>query len=187
VDSIAVSAREDKMVFSGRYKQIEHCGVFQVLLSEGSAREIIANPKCGYASGWLSLSLSPTGEQGVAIHDHRLVLINIVQRTVKSIGEGYSAVSWSPDGHWIAALENRNLKTVLLDTGEFSVRRTLDNSEVRWSPDSRYLLRVRPCRFSDSGTVEALDVASGKKITIKSSTCGVHQTTTGWVSKNILP
>jgi hypothetical protein len=187
VHSIAVSAQEDRLVVSGRYRRNQRCGVFGVQLPGGLVDNIIETPDCRYVSAWLSLSLSPTAEHGVAVHERHLELIDFATKGVGTLGDGYSEASWSPDGRWIAALEWAKQRTVLLDGRDFSRRAVLGDSEVRWSPDSRFLLRVRPCRFSDSGTIEALEIASGKTVVVKSSTCEVYQPTTGWVSKSILP
>jgi hypothetical protein len=187
VHSIAVSAQEDKLVVSGRYRRNQPCGVFEIHLPGGLVDNIIETPDCRYVSAWLSLSLSPTAEHGVAVHERHLELIDFAKKSVVSLGDGYSEASWSPDGRWIAALEWAKQRTVLLDGREFSGRAVLGDSEVRWSPESRFLLRVRPCRFSDSGTIEALEIASGKTVVVKSSNCEVYQPTTGWVSRSILP
>jgi len=139
---------------------------------------------------WRRLRLSPSGRQAVAIRHDQLELIDIDTRTTRLIGDGFLKASWSPDGRWIAAL-NRHGKTVLMDTSDFKTRRTLAESEVEWSPDSRYLLRVKGCFFpiasNGVGTVQALDVNTGQTVTIESSKCKVDSTGVGWVSRSVMP
>ncbi len=121
-------------------------------------------------------------------YQNRLELIDLVRRDTRSLGEGYVKASWSPDGRWIAALENGGKwRTVLIDAGDFTKKRTLVTTEVEWSPDSRYLLRVKPCPRADSGTIETLNVDSGEVVAIESSKCKVNQTTTGWLSNIVIP
>ena len=99
---------------------------------------------------------------------------------------GFIKSSWSPDGRWIAALEDGGKsRTVLFDARKFLRAKTLGESEVQWSPDSRYLLAVNGSGCSDeSGTVQIMDVRSGARATVESSKCQVYQPTAGWVSSD---
>jgi hypothetical protein len=193
IHSIAVSAREDRLLISGGYEEggNQYCGVFEVSLPSGALRSVLQSPDCRYLSAWLDLSLSPDGTQAVAVHSrsiHSLDLIDIARGQAKSLGTGFMKASWSPDGRWIAALEyGSKLRTVLFDARRLSRARSLGESEVQWSPDSRYLLTVNPRGCSDeSGTVQTLDIHTGMKTTIESSKCQVYQPTTGWVSSDIV-
>jgi hypothetical protein len=91
---------------------------------------------------------------------------------------------------WIAALDVHG-KTQLIDSVDFKRKRTLIESVVQWSPDSRYLLRIKPCSppvaVNGVGTVQALDIATGKSLTIESSRCTVDNGSTGWLSRSVLP
>lgn len=166
-----------------------YCGVFRVTLPGGAVTPVIQSADCHYKSAWLSLSLSPDGTHAIAIQNNSLQLIDIAGRAAKSLGDGFIKASWSPDGQWIAALENgAKWRTVLFDAVRLSRTKVLPTSETQWSPDSRYLLSVGGwgC-FFETGTIQTLDIQSGAKATIKSSRCKVYMTSTGWVSSEIVP
>jgi WD40 repeat protein len=196
IHSLAVSRLQDKLVFSlGHPRSGEvGCGIFELSLQDGKVRRVIENLDCppglhNYLSAWLKISLSPDGRNVVAVRKHRLELIDLTQATVKVLGDGFAKAAWSPDGKWIAALEYRaqEWRTVLIDTSNFVIRRTLANSDVEWSPDSRYLLSHQedsPCE-NNLGTLEAIDVENGRRITVDSSRCKVNEATTTWVSSRI--
>ena len=188
VHSIAVSGRGDKLLFSGHYQPGEDqgCGIFELNLATHRVRKVIDNPDCDYRGAWLSLSLAPEGLRAVAVRKNRVELIDLTLGTLNVLGGGFMEATWSPDGRWIAALENgvRNQAT-LFDTDHFSVRRTLETSGVRWSPDSLHLLGLTGggCgTYSYYGTLQVVNVASGQKTLIMSSKCKVNQATGGWVN-----
>src|SRR5579872_5802520 len=135
-----------------------------------------------FETSWTSLSLSPDTEQAVAVRRDRLELVRVADGTSRVIAQGILNAAWSPDGRWIAALDVHG-RTELYDTSDFKRKRTLAESEVQWSPDSRYLLRIKSCLFpiavNGVGTVQALDVATGKSVTIESSRCKVEAGSTG--------
>jgi WD40 repeat protein len=182
-NSLAVSKRQDKIVVSA-------CGVLELDLAEGKARKVLEGPGCHYKTAELYLSLSPEGDQAVACHNHSLELIDLIHGSTKSLGEGFQEASWSPDGKWIAALEaGGQERTILIDTSDFTKRRTLANSNAQWSPDSRYLLAWRAHALCGPyfGTLETIDVETGKESVIESSRCKVSESTTGWISSEIKP
>jgi hypothetical protein len=185
VDSIAVSKDLAKIVFSGRYPggKPPGCGVFELAITAQTIRKILDNPECDYIHSWHGISLSPDGLQAVAVLKQQLAVIDLATGALRVLGTGYLEASWSPDGKWIAALENGGkFRTKLLDTADFTVRRVFGISDLAWSPDSRYLLNTRASgRCGESGTLEALDVTSGARRTIASSTCQANQSATGWV------
>jgi hypothetical protein len=137
-----------------------------------------------------SLSLAPDSSEGVAVRGNRLQLFQINGTATRDIAEGIVKASWSPDGRWIAAIDAHG-KTQLIDTTDFKKKRTLDESEVQWSPDSRYLLRIQPCSspvaVNGAGTVQALDISTGKTTIVESSRCLVDNGSTGWVSREVVP
>jgi hypothetical protein len=196
--SIAVSQRQDKIVVSGKYEHTENveCGLFEISLLDGRVRKVLDNPECllpgssGYLAAWLTISLSPDGQRAVATRKSHLELINLTRATVKDLGDGFVKAAWSPDGKWIAALKdqgNDQWKTMLMDTSTFEVRRALGNSDVEWSPDSRYLLAGKPDDQCENGlgTLETVDIESGRRTTIASSKCKINEVTTAWVSRGI--
>jgi hypothetical protein len=191
VSRLAVSVHQDKIIISGAYQPGNDvtCGVFELSVPSGNVRQILQQPDCDAASSWAYLSLSPDGERAVATHNHRLELIDLVHGTIKSVEDGLLMASWSPDGKWLAALENGGRgRTILMDASNFERRRFLETSDVKWSPDSRYLLGWKKLDFCgpDFGTLQMVNIENGKIITIKSSRCRVNQTTTGWLSTEIV-
>ena len=108
VFDLAVSAKEDRLLVSGRVKaggEAVRCGLFEVRLLEGAIRQILAIPYCDALNSWHSLSLSPKGDRAVAIgmgRDQQLAIIDVEKGTTQAIGNGFLYASWSPDGNWIA-------------------------------------------------------------------------------------
>jgi hypothetical protein len=140
------------------------------------------------AHPWMDLSLSPDNERAVATHNSRVELINIVHGTVEPLGDELFMAAWSPDGKWLAAVEKgEHGRTILMDARNLKRRRILGPSELNWSPDSRYLLGMKQHDRCGPyyGTLQAIDIESDERITIKSSECRVNQATTGWVSSEI--
>ena len=190
---LTVSHGEDFMLVSGSVKgETERCGVFELRLPALTVRQVLDAGDCGsyrFETAWSSLSVSPDGGRAVAVRHDRLELVDLDRGATRPLVEGILKAAWSPDGQWIAALSTRG-KTYLIGTDNYSVKRTLAESEVQWSPDSRYLLRVRPCLFpiasNGVGTIEALGIATGERVKIASSKCGVGYLSTGWVSADVL-
>lgn len=194
VFSIAVSAKEDKAFVSGRIKEGAQfrCGIFEVRMPEGAIRPVLVLPTCGsnkdFADSPTSISLSPTADHLVAIRNDVLELIGVENGTTQPIGEGFARASWSPDGRSIAALTRRD-RTIIFDVSSWKKTKELPESTVQWSPDSRYLLRIRWCRFPRAvnpvGTIEILNVNTGKSVAVESSKCSVDSGAVGWVSNNV--
>ncbi|MGD0618927.1 MAG: hypothetical protein ABSB67_14835 [Bryobacteraceae bacterium] len=185
MNSIAVSKDLAKIVFSGRYPdgKAPGCGVFELAVTAQKIRKILDNPECDYIHSWHGISLSPDGLQAVAVLKQRLEVIDLATGALRVLGTGYFEASWSPDGKWIAAVDNGGkFRTKLLDAADFTVRRVFGTTDLAWSPDSRYLLNTRAsASCGESGTLEALDITTGARRTIATSTCQVNQSTTGWV------
>ncbi len=189
--SVAVSGREDKLVISGR--RLENggpsCGVFELNLSDGDARQIFRSQDCDYLSAWNDLNLSPDGERALALHNRRLELLDLVTGTSRPIGPPeFRTGAWAPNGKWIAALDNsRPSQLFLIDPNNLSLRRRLGGTDggVHWSPDSRYLLLFRNqllCWFY-SYTIETLEISTGKRSVIPNSRCSIQGGASGWVDR----
>jgi hypothetical protein len=198
INAVAVNTTEDKAVVSATYERDPAlpCGLFNLDLKTGQIEYIIGNigGGCDYLSSWNHLSLSPDGRRavGTASKGH-LGLTNIKERRIERLWSGTSA-SWSPNGKWIAATSFENYMQIeLIDARSGSKRRGLgtdDTGELQWSPDSRYLLVSKTglsCGWSMgyAGTLEALDVETGQRLSIASSRCRVNLMTTGWVSDEV--
>ena len=161
------------------------CGMYELTLASGNVRKILGNSDCKYHSSWRSISFSPDGEQVVAVREHRLELVNLGTGAVRSLGDGFFAVAWSPNGLWIAALEyGGRSRTILFDTSSFTKRRELPSSEVIWSPDSRHIVAVgQQSRCGGyRGTMRLIDIESGERSTIQDSACKITNHLIGWIN-----
>lgn len=200
VYSVAISARQDKAVISGRYRQADAdaCGVFELNFASDVVRKVIANDDggCDYLSAWTAISLSPDGSHAVARERRgEIGLIDINAGKVQAQWPGTTA-AWSPDGKWIATVDfTEQLGIALIDPNNvFGKRRGLGHTDIptiAWSPDSRYLLLWKSeaqCApyLGYFGTFEALEVSSGLRTPIKSSRCKVNLMTGGWISNEVL-
>jgi len=197
LNSLTVDAVGDREIFSATY---EHdgsgCGLFEFDIKKGSIEKILNNlsGKCDFLSSWRDLSVSPDGSRVVGSAEKgRLGVVNLKEHRIERVWPGDSAW-WSPDGKWIAALNAANPAEIeLFSASDLSVRRSLGHLEagsLRWSPDSRYLLAwvAGWCGLGTGylGTLQILDIETGERLPIKSSTCRVDVNTTGWVSDEVL-
>lgn len=185
--SLAISQHEDKIVISGRRVEggSQTCGVFELSVPGGDVRRVVRSPDCNYRSTWTDLSLSPSGDQAVGLHNHGLELLDLAGGTSKSIGSDFWTGAWAPDGKWIAALEGKRSRLFLIDPSNISYRRCLGGTGggVHWSPDSRYLLLFKDqllCGFYFY-SMETLEVATGKRSVVRSSRCKIEGGPSGWV------
>ena len=103
--------------------------------------------------------------------------------------------AWSPNGRWIAAIHDTGGREeiVLIDGSNTSRRRILASTEdgiFYWSPDSKYLLISRSellCGpFTMYGSLQTVDIETGKRMRIASSHCRVLTNTTGWMDNQIV-
>jgi hypothetical protein len=170
------------------------CGAFEINPDTGASRVLLtgASGGCGGAEG----PVSPNGKLVASYSGKQLSLLDLETRAahvVKGVSAGdfvgstwMSRCSWSPDGHWLAAV--RDGRIVLIDPTNFSQWKSFRASPsgpVYWSPDSKYLLFARsqfsciPYLYTES--LEAIEVASGRKIPIKSSHCAIVAPVVGWL------
>jgi hypothetical protein len=201
IKDFAVTQDGNKVVISGRHREgaFEKCGLFEITVSTGVARHVLA-ADCNYQWSWTDLAISPAGDRAVASygnthtdHNYRLDLIDLAHGTTKSLGD-LSRPTWSPDGMWVAAIEWNRKRLILLDARDFSRRRDLGSTfETAWSPDSKYLL-VWKYRFLKCGlaldvgppaSFEVVEVASGKRSLIRSSQCQLVGGPIGWIANDI--
>lgn len=140
---------------------------------------------------WSDFSLSPDGKRAVALHNRRLELVDIVHGTAEPLGDKWFIAEWSPDGKWLAAVENgEDGRTVLMNATTLAPERAFGHSELAWSPDSRYLLGLKDpdgCGFQETATLQAIDIRDGSRATIESSRCQVDRANVGWVKCDVPP
>jgi hypothetical protein len=201
VNDFAVTQDGSKAVISGRHREgaFEKCGLFEIAVSTGVARQVLA-AECNYPWSWTDLAISPGGDRAVANygnthtdHNYRLDLIDLAQGTTKSLGD-LSRPAWSPDGMWVAAIEWRRERLILLDARDFSRRRNLGSTiDTAWSPGSKYLLLWKyhflKCGFAidvqPPASFEVVEVASRKRSLIRSSQCQLMGGPIGWIADDI--
>jgi len=120
-------------------------------------------------------------------------LLNPRDGTIMALGDGFRAGAWSLNSRWIAAIHDTGGKEeiVLIDGSNISRRRTLLSTEdgvFHWSPDSRYLLIARSEILCGpfNGSLQTVDIETGKRKRIESSHCRVLTNTTGWMDNQIV-
>jgi len=182
-----IAASSTKIVVSAGYLTnglVSRCGLYELMLSSGDVHKILSNPDCNYVSSWYSIGLSPDSRKIVAVRKHRLELIDTETKAVQPLGDGYSYAAWSPDGRWIAALGDNGNHTFLLDALTLTKRKTLPPSEVIWSPDSHAILasQVHSHCPPDLGTLQLIDIETGKTSIIESSACQISMLVIGWIN-----
>jgi len=198
VGPFAVSQGEDLVVFSGVKGNYPagSCGVYEIGLSAGVVRAVIEASDCRAGSPWRVLSLSPEGTEALISASRRLALLDLSKGTITQIEGQLSGGSFSPDGKWIAALQLGDPKapsrTVLIDRTSPASRRDLggvEDAEVVWSPDSRFLLHAvyRPaCPSQNPLALETLEVQTGKRSLIKDSICNSGSSRQiGWIRSDV--
>jgi Tol biopolymer transport system component len=189
--SMAVSAHEDRIVISGlrRHNDRTDFGIFELTLPDGNSWQVLQSPNLEPGSAWADLSISPNGERAVAIHKGQLQLIDVVNGVTQPIGSDFWAGAWAPNGRWIAVLAGKRSQLFLIDPADLSHRLSLGrvDGEVTWSPDSRYLLWPRErlfCGFYQY-SLETLEIATGKRSSVRSSRCNIEGGAIGWVDNGI--
>jgi WD40 repeat protein len=186
VASFTVSNHEDRILAAGiRRRDGDVRGLFEIAIPDGLIKPVFLQADKTPKSSWRHLSLSPDGKRAVATHNEHVELIDVERGLAEPLQGELFIAAWSPDGKWLAAVERgENGNTILMDAKTLTRQRNLGPSELDWSPDSHYLLGFKPCG-PHSGTLEAIDVQSGKRTIIESSKCRINQATTGWVSNDV--
>lgn len=184
---LAVSDRGDHILVSDRRGM--EVVLFELRFPGGGMRLLFSESDRSPRTFWAHLSLSQDGKRAVATHNGRVELIDVTSGAAKPLGDQFFIAAWSPDGKWLAALEKgEHGRTILFDATTMTRRRVLGNSEMDWSPDSRYLLGTKEHDRCGpySSTLQTINIDTGERTTITSSECQVNKATTGWVSRDVL-
>jgi hypothetical protein len=148
---------------------------------------------CGGPGGLLS----PDGKRVLAKRGKALTITDVQSGEVRVI-EGTkndAGYLWSPNSKMLALGRGNGIMLVdLRENFEDSPLRKLGSSgdsDVVWSPDSKYLL-IRTsslsCKFTLYGeSLEVVEVATGKRIPVKSSHCEIMAGAFGWMDRAIAP
>lgn len=194
VAGMAVAPHQDKILFTaGGWKGNTSCDLFEIEPSGGDFKMLLPNFGCGIGG------ISPDGGKMLAGRDLGLAIIDLATGDEVQLGTRLWKGAWSPDGRWIAALHEdppgerppgRVSWTIRIDAHDFSQRRDMGgeaDTEVIWSPDSRYLLYSQwepPCPHGrDDPSLITMDIETGKRAVVKESKCNVNGSRRiGWVS-----
>ena len=198
IGPFAVSQGEDLIVSGGSKGNsypAKSCGVYEIHLPAGDVRAAIETSDCRAGSPWRVLSLSPEKAEALISANRSLALLDLAKGSITKIEGQLSNGSFSPDGKWIAAIQINNPnppKTILIDRSDLTKRRDLggmDDSEVVWSPDSKFLLHAvyRPaCPSQNPLALETLEVQTGSRSLIRESICNSGSSRQiGWIRSDI--
>ena len=169
------------------------CGTYGIDPKTGRSEAILIGtyPSCGGAAG----DVSPNGQSLLSYSSGELRVVDLRTGRSQLIGMADGVGTWSPDGKWIAALLKRGGASglVLVDAMNIAKRRMLGRAPTSgypvWSPDSRQLLLERSqSRCGDLlSSLEAVDVESGTRVPITSSSCEIYTGVVGWVDSKVVP
>ncbi len=193
VFGLVIAQRGDRIVFTGAgWKGNLGCDLFEIEPSGGNFKMLLSNFGCAVGG------ISPDGDKMLVQRGDGLAIIDLATGVAVQLGTGLWKGAWSPDGRWIAALQldprseqpsPRLSRTIRIDAHDFSRRRDMGgraDTEVTWSPDSRYLLYSEwqpPCSHGDDPTLLMMDIESGKRVIVNESKCNVNGSRRiGWVS-----
>jgi hypothetical protein len=199
IGPFVVSQGEDLVVSGGSKGNnypAKSCGVYEIRLPAADIRAAIETSDCRAGSPWRVLSLSPEGTEALILADRRLALLDLAKGSITKIEGQLSGGSFSPDGRWIAVLQlgdpKAPSKTILIDRTNLASRRDLggvEDSELVWSPDSRFLLHAvyRPaCPSQNPLALETLEVQTSNRALIKDSICNSGSSRQiGWIRSDI--
>jgi WD40-like Beta Propeller Repeat len=196
---LVVTASQDRILFAGTgWKGKLGCDLFEINSSGENMKMLL--PDFGCMVG----GLSPDGDKMLVPRGIGLDIVDLATGASKSLGNEFWKGAWSPDGKWIAALQidpvstqprrPRLSRTVRIDAGNLSQRRVMgggSDSEIVWSPDSRYLLYSEwrpPCPNGDENpSLIAMDIESGAREIVSESRCKVNGNRyVGWISLDAL-
>jgi hypothetical protein len=187
---IAVALDIDRLVISGSFKDgpVGSCGIFELGLHDGHVRQLLKSADCSLEEAHRSISISPSGQRAVTIYKRSLQLIDLTSGALATLGAGFQSAAWSPDGRRLAAVENSSEQsTIIFETTHFTREKTLPNSELGWSPDSRFLLGLKGSFFcgSELYSLQTIDVITSRGSTVGNSLCQLVGGPVGWVRADV--
>jgi len=194
VAGLAVAPHQDKILFTGAgWKGNFGCDLFQIEPSGGNFKMLLRDFGCAVGG------ISPDGSKMLVPRESGLAIIDLTTGAAVRLGTRLWKGAWSPDGRWIAALHEdppgerppgRVSSTIRIDAHDFSQQRDMggeSDTEVAWSPDSRFLLYSEwrpPCpRRGENPSLITMDIETAKRVIVKESRCNVNgNRRIGWVS-----
>ena len=199
--SLTVSERTAQLMVAGS-RMVDgkaQCGVYEIDQNSETVRTLWRNGRPDWSCGG---PMSPTSRRMLRSTAKQLDLVDLESGSAQMLlkwkgrqppippGAWSSSGVWSPDGHWISAVQDRGL--ILIDANDTSKRRKLGKSDHPglWSPDSKYLLFTKsqfsclPTLYFES--LEVLNVQSGKRTMVKSAHCNITGGPVGWMDGSVI-
>jgi len=182
---LTISSSSEALLLSGWSTRGGECGAFELDSKDGTLRRLRvgAYPECGGAAG----PVSPDGRYALISKKNGLTKIQLDTGAIRLLGSDLKGGVWSPNGRWIAAKSAAG-KIALIDELEQPRRKDLGKASegpIVWSPDSKYLLISKSelsCALNlYGGTLEIVNVQTGKRTSLKSSHCRILDGAFGWV------
>jgi hypothetical protein len=191
---LVVTPHQDKILFAGAgWKGKIGCDLFEIDPSGRNMQLLIPDFGCGIGG------VSPDGTKMLVRRAKDLDIIDLTTGASRPLGSGFWKGGWSPDGRWIAALRldpaseqprTRYSRTVRINADDLSRQQVMggvNDEEITWSPDSRYLLYSEwnpSCgNKSEVGMFLTMDIETGKRERVRGSTCRVNSNPyDGWIS-----
>jgi hypothetical protein len=174
-----------RIVVEGWSWTFNNRGVFEIDPDAATIRPLPAGSasSCGGAGG----SLSPDGKRAVRKNGKKLELVYLetgMSRAIKGVSADASCI-WSPNGQRFECSGDGGI--TVIDANDISRQKRFSGGLGEWSPDSKYLLRVKSRFFCfDFGSLEALDMETGKRKAIKSSDCRISGGRFGWIDQTVV-
>lgn len=177
VADAAISPDSSKVAFTGCPTDCSKLsGIFLLDVVTGQMQPLVPNFKKGLETiRVIHPSWSPDGSRIVFEQNENLAVIDLQSNEIHTIGKGQSPV-WSPDGEWIAYMDQTREKCFLVrpdGTGEkalmslsggwrqFFTSRYLFYDAAVWSPDGKKLLLTIIAGEVENEVI-LFDIATGK-------------------------
>lgn len=168
------------------------CGLYASNRGSGIWERLAGTDDSDCIASWWS-GLSVTSEGNFAAGTLRRGVVGVIDVRGRRIARTWAAafLSWSPNGQWLVETAfSSAMDMALLDPTTYSVVRTLGSAgqvPPLWSPDSSHLVLWRSsfsCGISAgyTGSLDIIEVKSGRAKTIGSSECQVGAGNVLWVA-----
>ena len=193
VDCLAVSQPSGRLTMFSSWTD-GRVGLFDLDPDTGHV-QVLSGRRPSVCGGLGGLA-SPDGNHVVSKSGKYLAILDTgtgAVHTVPGLNANADCV-WSPSGRWLACAQKDEI--TLVDAQAAPVDRVRSrklakrgDAYIAWSPDSQYLLIRKPslsCLFSLYGeNLEIINVASGKRRSVKSSHCEISAGAFGWMDQSI--
>jgi hypothetical protein len=169
------------------------CGAFEIDQAAGTRTKMHDLPRSACDG---DRAASPDGKYIVRKEAKHLVLDDSKDGSRHALKDFrvVTGWNWSPDSRWLAVVDGGRL--ILVDALNPSGRhRSLGSNHassfLAWSPDSQRILLSNETQFSCSlflyfGSLQVIDVLTGKRAEVKGSHCEISGGWVGWVNRMMI-